>query len=162
MLSLDIRSATEQDADLITSLIRRMVTEMAQFDGHPVNGSPQVWSRMVDLVKANCLRQDHAYLIASTNAMPGEAVGMVAAQIEILEEIFAAGPRLHLSAIYVIPAYRRQSVASRLIRGALEWGSQMEVEAADLNVLLANPARQLYERLGFQPSEVRMVKKLNY
>ena len=36
----------------------------------------------------------------------------------------------------------------------------MNAAEADLNVLVANPARRLYEQLGFQPHEISMVKKL--
>jgi len=37
----------------------------------------------------------------------------------------------------------------------------MNAAEADLNVLVANPARRLYEHLGFQPQEISMVKKLS-
>ena len=77
-----------------------------------------------------------------------------------MENLFAAKTRLHLSAVYTIPDARRRGIARQLIQQALEWGQRMNATEADLNVLVANPARQLYEYLGFQPREISMVKKL--
>jgi GNAT superfamily N-acetyltransferase len=160
MPEIEIRSATAQDSDLIIDMIRCMIIEMTAYGGHDINDSPNVWDSMKDLFKDNCLRQDHIYLIANIPIQAGETIGMAAAHIESLEELFASRPRLHLSAIYVIPAYRHQGAAKRMIKEVLGWGCRMGIYEAELNVLLANPARQFYESLGFQPSEVRMVKKL--
>jgi hypothetical protein len=38
----------------------------------------------------------------------------------------------------------------------------MDAGEADLNVLVANPARRLYEHLGFQIHEMSMVKTLGH
>jgi GNAT superfamily N-acetyltransferase len=88
-------------------------------------------------------------------------VGIAAAHIEPLENIFAAKTRLHLSAVYTVPRARCQGIARQLIQKVLEWGQRMNAAEADLNVLVANPARRLYEHLGFQPQEISMVKKLS-
>ena len=42
MLQIEIRQGTAEDAQLITDLIRCMVTEMALYGGHTVNDSPEV------------------------------------------------------------------------------------------------------------------------
>jgi GNAT superfamily N-acetyltransferase len=68
---------------------------------------------------------------------------------------------LHLSAVYTVPAARRHGVAKQLIHEALKWGQQMNAVEADLNVLVANPARRLYKQLGFQPHEISMVMGLS-
>jgi GNAT superfamily N-acetyltransferase len=161
MLQIHIRRGTVEDALLITDLIKSMVTEMALYGGHAVNDSPEVWSSMADLVKANVARQEYIYLLATHGAPTHTTVGMAAANIEPLDGIFAAKTRLHFSAIYTVPSARRQGVARQLIQEALEWGQCMNAAEADLNVLVANPARQLYEHLGFQPHRISMVKKLS-
>ena len=145
---------------LITDLIKDMVGEMSLYGGHPVNNSPEIWSSVVELVKANSARHEYLYLIASHGSPAQTTVGMAAANIEPLDNIFAAKTRLHLSAIYTVPGARRQGIARQLIQKALEWGQRMNAAEADLNVLVANPARRLYEHLGFQPHEISMVKKL--
>ena len=74
---------------LITDLIKDMVGEMALYGGHPVNASPEIWSSMAELVKANSTRQEYIYLIASHGSPVQTTVGIAAAHIEPLN-IFAA------------------------------------------------------------------------
>lgn len=145
---------------LITALIKEMVTEMASYGGHTVNNGPEVWSLMVELVTANSARPEYLYLIAGCDSPVQTTVGIAAAYIEPLDRIFVAKTHLHLSAIYTIPNARRQGIARQLIQKVLEWGHRMGAVEADLNVLVTNPARRLYEELGFQPREISMVKKL--
>ena len=161
MLQIDIRHATADDAKLITDLIRCMVTEMALYGGHAVNDSPEVWSSMAELVKANSIRKDYIYLIARFRSTVQTTVGFAAANLESPDNIFAAVKRLHISAGYTNPNVRRQGIARQLIQKALEWGRRMNAEEADLNVLVANPSRRLYEHLGFQQHEISMVMKLD-
>lgn len=161
MLPIDIRQGTAKDATLISNLIKDMVGEMALYGGHAINHSPNIWYQVAERVKVNSTRREYLYLIASHGAPPQTTVGLLAANIEPLEAIFTATSRLHLSAIYTVPNARQQGVAGQLIQTALEWGRQMNTTEADLNVLVGNPARRLYERLGFQPHEISMVKKLS-
>jgi GNAT superfamily N-acetyltransferase len=147
MLRIEIRQGTTEDAMVITDLIKKMVLEMAQYGGHAVNESQADWSSMEELVKTNSSSKEHLYLLASCRSP--------------MLNIFVEKMRLHLSAIYTVPEARRQGVAGKLIKKVLEWGQQMNAVEADLHVLVANPARQLYEKLGFEPHEVSLVKKLN-
>ena len=160
MAHINIRYGTAEDAVLITDLVKRMVKEMTLYGGHAVNESPEIWSSMAELVRANCARPEFLYLIASDASFAPTTVGMVAAYTESLENLFAAKTRLYLSAVYTIPAARRQGIARQLIQQALEWGQRMNASEADLNVLVANPARQIYDHLGFRPHEISMVKEL--
>ena len=162
MLPIDIRHGTREDAALITDFIRRMVTEMAFYGGHAVNGAPDVWAAMVERVRAQSVRTEHLYLLASHGALTRTTVGMAAAYLEPLENIFVAKTRLHLSAVYTVPSARRQGAARALIHQVLAWGRQMHAGEADLNVLVANPAHRLYEHLGFQMHEMSMVKTLGH
>ena len=68
---------------------------------------------------------------------------------------------LVISAVYIVPGARRQGVATQLIEKVLEWGQSRDAVEVDLNVLAANPARRLYEHLGFETHEISMVKKLS-
>jgi len=103
MLQIDIRHATAEDAKLITDLIRCMVTEMALSGGHAVNDSPEVWSSMAEIVKANSIRKDYIYLIARSRSPVLTTVGFAAANLESLDNIFTAKQRLHISAVYTDP-----------------------------------------------------------
>jgi hypothetical protein len=42
----------------------------------------------------------------------------------------------------------------------LEWGSTSGAVECDLNVLLNNPAQELYARYGFSSLQVKMVRPL--
>jgi hypothetical protein len=53
MPHINIRYGTTKDAALIAELIENMVSEMAQYGGHAVNHSPEVWSLMAESVGAN-------------------------------------------------------------------------------------------------------------
>jgi ribosomal protein S18 acetylase RimI-like enzyme len=98
--------------------------------------------------------------LAKGSSLSSNNVGKAVANINPLEKIFIEKTRLHLSAIYTVPDARRQGVARQLIQKVLEWGKQMNAEEADLNVLAANPAWNLYKKLGFDLHEVSLVKKL--
>jgi GNAT superfamily N-acetyltransferase len=163
MLEIEIRRGTAEDASLITDLIKKMVVEMANYGGHAVNTSPDVWASMESDVRANCARQEYIYLIAEHPLRTTEVVGMAAANLESLEDIFLAKNRLHIGAIYTTPNARRHGVARQLLHHLLKWGQQMNAIEIDLNVLVANPARQLYEQFGFEPREISMTRNLeNY
>lgn len=71
----------------------------------------------------------------------GRDVGQLAVDLGP-EEIFLAG-------IYLLPAYQGQGLGSRILDDLLSatWRSERPVR---LQVLVGNPARNLYSRLGFR------------
>jgi len=52
--------------------------------------------------------------------------------------------------IAVTPAWRRRGIGARLLAAAVEQARQAGHPAISLDVMLANPARALYERAGFR------------
>ncbi len=59
------------------------------------------------------------------------------------------GENLFISNINILPNYQRQGLGSEIIRSVLEQGQQLNLPVT-LRVLKVNPARHLYERLGFK------------
>jgi ribosomal protein S18 acetylase RimI-like enzyme len=59
------------------------------------------------------------------------------------------GNEILLSAIEIAPSQQNQGVASQLIQELLDESDQSHLPVK-LQVLKVNPARRLYERLGFQ------------
>jgi GNAT superfamily N-acetyltransferase len=53
-----------------------------------------------------------------------------------------------LGQIYILPAYQGQGIGTALIRSLLQRGAERGLPVC-LRVLKVNPARQLYDRLGF-------------
>ncbi len=59
-----------------------------------------------------------------------------------------SGPQVVLKQMYLAPRYQRQGIGSQILRLRLdEWAATNK--AVVLGVLKNNPARRLYERLGF-------------
>ena len=96
------------------------------------------------------------YLIAETAG--GDAVGIAAAELITLGGVFAPKKTLHISAVYVLPPFRRVGIGSALLTRILDWGRAAGSERCDLNVLTNNPAKSLYEKHGFSVLEVKMVR----
>ena len=160
MFELEIRHAVPEDANLITDFIKKMVIEMENYGGNSVNRSLNIWYSIESDVRANSARQDYIYLLAIHPLHTPTEVGMAVGNIEQLENIFVSKKRLHISAIYTVPHLRHQGVAKNLLNHLLTWGQKMNANEVDLNVLVANPARDLYEQFGFEPHEISMTRKL--
>jgi len=63
---------------------------------------------------------------------------------------------LHINNLAVLPGYRREGVATALLRYVLRDGARMGALRATLEVRRSNePARLLYERFGFAVAGVR-------
>ena len=160
MLEIEVRRGTADDASRIADRIKEMLLEMENYRGYPLNPSPQVWAALEKEVRANCSRQDYIYLLAALPHHPAKVIGIAAAYVEPLEDLFIPWKRLHVSAIYTDPNVRRSGVAARLLHHLIDFGQQMGAEEVDLNVLVENPALHLYEQLGFKPREISMVRSL--
>lgn len=72
--------------------------------------------------------------------LAGQDIGVICVE-EGESEVF-------LDKIYILPAYQRQGIGTHLIRDVLERAFQDGLPVR-LRVLKVNPARKLYERLGF-------------
>jgi len=57
-----------------------------------------------------------------------------------------------LAGIYIASSHRSKGLGSAIIRDVLAQAAQ-EGKVAKLRVLRSNPARELYERLGFRVTE---------
>ncbi len=63
--------------------------------------------------------------------------------------------------LYVDPAHRHRGIGTALIRYAEQWATARGDRAIGLQVFLTNqPALKLYEKLGYVPQAVWMVKPL--
>lgn len=65
----------------------------------------------------------------------------------------------HLFILYVEPNYRKQGLGTALLQVAEEWASQRGDQQIGLQVFTnAQPALSLYEKLGYQPKALLLVK----
>ena len=85
------------------------------------------------------------YYVAETAS---EIVGVAGAQVG---EAFIGAVRGYVEAVYVVPAFRRRGIASRLMRACIEWLRSMKCDAVRLQSTVEG--RPLYQSLGFVPTD---------
>jgi ribosomal protein S18 acetylase RimI-like enzyme len=152
------RDAREDEAPLIVQLIRRMVADMAAHGGHAPTADSTAVEKLETAVADELKESDAKYVIAES--VNGDVFGIAGAQLITLGGAFAPKRVLHISAVYVLPQFRRSGIGGALLARILEWGRTAGGQECDLNVLSANPAKSLYEKHGFSVAEVKMVRSL--
>jgi GNAT superfamily N-acetyltransferase len=152
-----MRAATPDDVDTVVGMIRAMVVEMATHGTPPASRDEAVWGRVRERVAEAIDKPDAYFRLVQRD---GAAIALIEAATRPLHEVFEPRLRLHVSAVYVAVPHRRRGIARRLVESALEWGREQGCVEADLGVLATNPARALYESLGFAVIDVKMVRRL--
>ena len=130
MHSITLRPATWEDADFLYHLHRASLKEYVE----------QTYGKWDDEWQRQHFRQhlnpDACQVIVSE----GQDVGVVC-QVEREEEVF-------LSILKVLPEYQGRGIGTSIIQSVLREAHRKGMPVA-LQVLKVNPARRLYERLGF-------------
>ena len=156
MDNIIIRDARDGEAGLIVQMIRNMVTDMAGYGVNTPATDNAAWEKVTATVADDLRGTNVRYLIAETAG--GDAVGIAGAELITLGGAFAPKKTLHISAVYVLPQFRRGGIGSALLTRLLDWGRTAGIEQCDLNVLTNNPAKSLYEKHGFSVLEVKMTR----
>jgi ribosomal protein S18 acetylase RimI-like enzyme len=156
MDNITVRDARDGEAEVIVQMIRKMVTDMAGYGGDAPATDSAAWERITLTVADDLKRSSAKYVIAETAA--GHAVGVGGAELFAPGGAFAPKKTLHITAIYVVPQFRRSGIGSALLTSILDWGRAARSERCDLNVLTNNPAKSLYEKHGFSVLAVKMVR----
>ncbi len=159
-IDISIRKAQNADIPIIVKYLRCMLEEMASSSGHRVSTDESEWEHIHESILPEIKNQDHIFLIARITKPNLTPVGFLEARIK--SRMFAFEPKrvLHLHSLYVDEAHRRIGVGQALLESAIECGKNMGCEEAELNVLVKNSAQSLYEKLGFRPFEIEMLRKL--
>jgi GNAT superfamily N-acetyltransferase len=153
-----LRDASPQEAPLIVAMLRRMVAEMAGHGGHAPATDEAAWEKIAAAVAEGIVGGRVRYL-AVESAGSGW-VGVAGAELITLGGAFAPKQTLHISAVYIVREFRRRGIARALIERLLDWGRAMGAVECDPNVLMQNPAKELYETHGFAVVEVRMIRSI--
>jgi ribosomal protein S18 acetylase RimI-like enzyme len=156
MDNIILRDGRDGEAPFIVQMIRNMVMDMAGYGGNAPATDNTAWEKIVATIADELRGTSVKYLIAETAG--GDVVGIAGAELVTLGGAFAPKKTLHISAVYVLPQFRRAGIGSALLTRILDWGRAAGSEQCDLNVLSDSPAKSLYERHGFSVLGLKMVR----
>jgi ribosomal protein S18 acetylase RimI-like enzyme len=156
MDNIAVRDARDGEAGFIVQMIRNMVTDMAGYGGNAPATDNAAWEKIAATIADELRGTGAKYVIAETAG--GDAVGVGGAELITLGGAFAPKKTLHITAVYVLPQFRRGGIGSALLTRLLDWGRATGGEQCDLNVLNSSPAKSLYERHGFSVLGLKMVR----
>jgi ribosomal protein S18 acetylase RimI-like enzyme len=166
-----IRRATQHDFATVIRFVHAMLSEMYALGNRGPSDHTEAWlnfeSRVLQSLSCNedgartypCAA-DHLLDLAETIGGEVLPIGLIEASILHPTPIFRPVQTLHIHALYVLPAYRRRGMGTALLRAAIAWGQQHYCLRAELSVLPRNPARRLYQALGFSAFGLEMRKDM--
>jgi ribosomal protein S18 acetylase RimI-like enzyme len=128
-MKVKLRAATPADAEFLYDLLRTTMRDYVE----------QTWSWDEDWQRTYF---DMHYDPAQNQvvALNGQDIGVIAAE--------RREGGIHLSSIYILPEYQGRGIGTQLINDLLAEAFRQGLPVS-LRVLKINPARRLYERLGF-------------
>ena len=155
-----LREAKTGDLDVVAGFLSAMIQEMASYGGHSVAEGQHASAWCHNHVVSRLSDPDCVLLLAESEELPATALGFVEASITEPHPVFQAKRVLHIHSLYVDLAHRRSGLGRRLLEAALQWGKGRDCVDAQLNSLAGNPARRLYESLGFNVFELELRRRL--
>ncbi|HVO43677.1 MAG TPA: GNAT family N-acetyltransferase [Aggregatilineales bacterium] len=157
MAGLLIRKAASDDTSIIAQYVVAMIREIETLGGYPAADANESLAWLLVRVAERVDNEENLYLIAEFD---NRIVGMLEAECTRLAPVFRDRSVVHISSVYVEPDFRRQGIGQALMQAALAWARQRGIEEIELDVLARNPAKRLYEKLGFEVFEHKMIMKL--
>ena len=171
MFDFQIRHATQHDFATIIRFVQAMLSEMYALSNRELSDQSVAWldfeTRILQAL-SSAENGQHTYpcaadhLLEIAEAIEGEAspIGLIEASVLPPTPISRPVQTLHIHAVYVLPRYRRRGVGTTLLRATLNWGQQQHCLRAQLSVLPHNPARRLYQALGFNVFGLEMRREM--
>jgi ribosomal protein S18 acetylase RimI-like enzyme len=129
MGEVELRAATQEDAGFLYNLLK---TTMQQYVAQTW-GWDERWQQ-------EHFRESFEPSKERVVVLGGQDIGVISVE-QKEDEVF-------LSKIYILPEYQGQGIGTHLIRSILDQAFESGLPVA-LRVLRVNPAKRLYERLGF-------------
>lgn len=143
MTYVTIREGTVRDLPLAADCWNAIVKEAWNEDWDQTFSN---WRSMFLAVIAKRMSQGlQRYYVAEAD---GVVAGVAGAQVG---EAFFGAVRGYIEGVYVVPAFRRRGVASRLMRECIDWLQSMGCDKVRLQSTVEG--RPLYESLGFNPTD---------
>ena len=155
-----VRKAAPQEAPVITAFLRKMVNAIAAVGAPVPVHDEKKWQDIQVNIKAAIEHDERIYLLAEQCGEEKKPVGFIVASIFSLPVVYEPKKILHVHSLYVVDSERRKGIATQMLKGMLAYGKEKKCTEAELDTLVANPARGLFENLGFAVSEHNMRKPL--
>ncbi|SDI15913.1 GNAT family N-acetyltransferase [Paraburkholderia phenazinium] len=127
--AITLRPATNADESFLLGLRRATMTEHLERVGEPSDAA------------AHHARLQYRYDAARIVCLDGVAIGLLKAYRDATE--------WHLVQLQIDPHYQGRGLGEQIIKTLLA-GAQADALPVSLKVLKGNPAKRLYERLGFR------------
>jgi ribosomal protein S18 acetylase RimI-like enzyme len=128
-----LRAATPEDAEFLFQLQKATMREYVE----------QTWSWDEKWQRAH-FQEKFDPTKNQIVVLDDRDIGVIAAE--------RRGDEVFLTSIYILPEYQRRGIGTLLIKSVLDRAFQKGLPVR-LRVLKVNPARRLYERLGFSVVE---------
>src|SRR5262249_46452458 len=100
-----LRDAGPDDARSVVTMIRCMVTDMANHGGHPPAGDQGSWDKMEAGITEDLGSLRAKFVVAHSGE--GEWLGVAGGELVTLGGAFAPKETLHISVVFVLPLFRR-------------------------------------------------------
>ena len=155
-----VRKANPQEAPVITTFLRKMVNAIAAVGAPVPLHDDQKWQDIKTNIEAAIEHDERIYLLAEECGDDKKPVGFIEASIFSLPVVYEPRKILHIHSLYVIDTERRKGIATQMMKSMLALAKEKKCTEAELDTLVANPARGLFERLGFAVSEHNMKKPI--
>ncbi len=170
VFDFQLRRATQHDFSIIVRFVQAMLCEMYALNSRTLSDHTEAWldfeRRILQTLSGNETGEhtypctaDHLLEISEVRASDVLPIGLIEASILRPALNFRPVQTLYIHALYVLPHYRRRGVGTALLRAAIAWGQQHCLRA-QLSVLPHNPARRLYQALGFSLFGLEMRKEM--
>lgn len=176
MFDFQLRRAAPHDFATVIRLIQALLGEMYTLNSAAMFDQGEAWrdfevrlwrslqskehAEDAEPCAAGRLSAEHLLELADTSSQAALTIGVIEASVLCPVPIFRLARTLHIHAVYVLPGYRCRGVGTALLQSALAWGRQNRCQQAQLSVLPHNPARRLYQALGFTVDGVMLRQDL--
>lgn len=129
MDEISLRQATQNDYDFLYELVKTTMREYVE----PIWGWDEKWQRAYFQEHLN---PDQVQVVV----LDDQDIGAVSVEINPEEHFLAR--------LYLLPDYQRRGIGTHLLRSILGQAFAQGLPVT-LQVLKGNPAKRMYERLGF-------------
>lgn len=150
-ISLVIRSATQDDLPILRQFEQGVIEAERPFSQNIRQGDIQYY----DLPKI--ILDEAAELLVAQDGDELVASGYI--QIKPEKPHFSTDDFAYIGFLYVVPEKRGEGIIIRLVESLMQWARDKGVTSFKLDVYATNSsAVRAYEKLGFKPDLVQMLK----